>query len=486
MARPTVVEPAPTKGGFFLMGTTRKIVSTTFLFGVPYLLATGCAPGGGSALAPAVNASAFSPMRSQPAPAQAASWERAAAKTAVWLQFGYDAGHSADNPLEKTLGAKNVSKLQIGWNDTSIIQPTGIVVDKGTVYVADGSQSPGDMYALDATTGKQRWAANVALGNVNLLSVPAVSGSIVLSPCSTGSGTTFKSGLCGLNANSGHQQWATLCTPYQSNTCAGVFNHGTSASVYGGLAIFQMTNGINEQPDIDGVDPKTGKIVWDVGGSYLYHCPDAGGPINPLPAADGHVFGVIPCFTVGSKTGTYVCSISASSGALGWCTASQDAYVDRLVAGEGKVFASESAGSSGTSIVAMDEKTGAVAWKSPAVYHNVGAIAVANDRVFVNNYSTVYALSAKSGKILWTQTQGGIEAGGDLSVANGIVYTNAFGGNNGDIAITALNEKNGKLIWDSSSIAGNGSSEATPAVVNGTIYAACYTLCQFTLPSQHH
>lgn len=194
--------------------------------------------------------------------------------------------------------------------------------------------------------------------------MPAVSGDIVLSPCSTGSGSTFKSGLCGLNAKSGKKKWTTLCKPYQSNTCAGVFNRGTSPSVYGGLAYFQMTNGINEQPDVDGVDPKNGKIVWDVGGPYLFHCPDAGGPENPLPAADGHVFAVLPCYTVGSKTGTYICSLSASSGAVAWCTASQNVYVNRLVAVEGKVFASEGIGS-GTSIVAMDEKTGAVDWTSP-------------------------------------------------------------------------------------------------------------------------
>lgn len=449
------------------------------LLGFPLSLTAGCAPGGGTPLAPVGSSSATV----QSPASQPASWDAAAKKTAAWLQFGYDSGHSAYNPLEKTIDAANVSKLQIAWNNTSIIQPTGIVVDKGTVYVADGSQSPGDLYALDAATGAQRWAANLALANANLLQVPAVSGNVVLSPCSTGSGSTFKSGLCGLNSKSGRKKWATLCTPYQSNTCAGVFNHGTSPTVYGGLAYFQMTNGVNEQPDIDAVNPKSGKIVWDVGGPYLYHCPDAGGPTNPMPAANGRVFAVLPCFTVGSQTATYICALSASSGAAAWCTESQNAYVDRLVEGEGKVFASEGIGST-TSIVAMNEKTGAVEWTSQGEYHNVGAIAVANDRVFVNNYSTLYALSAKSGKILWTQMQGGIEAGGTASVANGIVYTNSFGGNNGDEAITALNEKNGKLIWDSSSIAGNGSSEATPAIVNGTVYAGCYTVCAFTLSSK--
>lgn len=454
-----------------------KIAATLILLGVPLLSAAGCAPvGSGNSL---MAAATGPPPAVQSATAEAANWDRAA-KTLAWPQYGFDPGHSGYNPRENTLNARNVSSLQIAWDDTAIVQPSGIVVDGRTAYVADGSQSPGNLYALDAATGSQSWEANVALASANLLAVPAVSGNFVLSPCSTGSGNTLRSGLCGLSAKSGKVRWSTFCVPYHSYTCAGVFNHGTSPTVFGGLAYFQMTNGANEQPDIDAVDPKSGNVVWDVGGPYLYHCPDAGGPQNPLPAANGYVFAVIPCQSHGTQTVTEICALSATSGAAAWCTVSQSVYVDRLVEGEGNVFASEGIGS-GTSIVAMNETNGAVRWTSASVPHNVHAIAVANHRVFVNNSFSLYALSAQSGKTLWTQTQD--TAGGTASVANGIVYTNTFGGNNGDHAIAALNEDTGSIIWASS--AGNGGSTATPVILKGTVFAGCYTVCAFTSASNH-
>jgi outer membrane protein assembly factor BamB len=439
-----------------------KIAAALILLGVPLLSTTGCAP-------------VDSGLGLQPATAKTVDSE-GAAKIADWPQFGYDPGHSGYNPLEKTVKPGNVAGLQLAWNNTSIIQPSGIVVSGSTVYVTDQDQANGSVFALDAATGQQRWATDVGLNGSwgSFEGVPAVSGNVVLSPCSNRSSSNFQTGLCGLRAQSGKVLWSDLCSS-SAGGCGGLPNHGTSPTIYGGLAYFQMTNSPNEQPDIYAVNPKSGKVVWDVGGPYLFHCPDAGGPLNPLPAANGRVFVVLPCQSYGSHTVTEICALSASSGATAWCTLSQSAYVDRLVEGEGKVFASETG--SGTSIVAMNEKNGAVLWTSASVPSNIGAITIANHRVFVNSYSMLYALSAKSGKTLWTQTQG--TAGGTVSIANGIAYTNTFGGNNGDHAITAVSEKKGSIIWVSP--AGNGASPATPVILNATVYAGCYTMCAFTL-----
>ena len=43
----------------------------------------------------------------------------------------------------------------------------------------------------------------------------------------------------------------------------------------------------------------------------------------------------------------------------------------------------------------------------------------------------------------------------------------------------------GKLVWTStiaSNLVGNGGAQATPVIVNGTIYAGCYTVCAFDVP----
>jgi len=401
-----------------------------------------------------------------------------AAAAAEWTQFGYDAGQTAYNPLEKTITAKNVSGLKVAWNDSSIIQPNGIVVDNGVAYVDDEGQSAAGLYALETATGKQKWFAQVNLnGGWGSFTHPvsAVAGSVVITPCSNGQ-STFLTGLCGVESKTGKILWTHYCSQYQGGGCEGIVN-GTSPTLYDSRIIFQITEGVNEQPDTEALNPKTGALLWDVPGEY--HCPDAGDVSgNPLPAANGFVFTVLGC--QGPSGSTYVCALSAKSGKAAWCAASESVYVQGLVAGDGKLFVEESAGSTGQ-VVAFDAKTGAQGWT--AQLPGAGAsMALAGSRLFVNDgLSGVYAFSTTNGAQLWSYTaNSNYTIGGVLSVANGIVYTDGGGGNNGNDGLTALNALNGKLIAVSSF--GNGSAPATPVIVDGAIYAGCYTLCALTLP----
>ncbi|MBV9718239.1 MAG: PQQ-binding-like beta-propeller repeat protein [Candidatus Eremiobacteraeota bacterium] len=405
---------------------------------------------------------------------------------AQWLQFGYDSGHTGYNPLETTINAGNVGNLQIAWNNQSIIQPNGIVVDKGTEYVDDAGQSNSGVYALDASTGAQKWYANVNLNFTGGLFnfVAAVAGNIVVSPCSNSSSNSpSQSGLCGLNAKTGNVLWKAYCTEYQSNPCNGLRYGGTSPALYGGRIYFQSTQGINEQPDTQALDPKTGAIAWDVPG--VYHCPDGGDESgNPLPAANGLVFAVLAC--QGPSGATEICAFSATSGSAAWCVSTANIYVDDLRAGAGKVYFAEGIGSNNV-VIALDAKSGAQSWMTTLPLRtNYEQLATANGRVFVAQRGAgVTALSATSGKLLWTYSGNvNFTNGTVLSIANGIVYDHGFGGNNGDAAITALSETTGALI--STSSAGNGASPAADVILDGTVYAGCYTLCAFTLGSAKH
>lgn len=405
-----------------------------------------------------------------------------AAKTASWLQFGYDAGHSGFNPLESTLTEKNVAGLQVAWNDQSIIQPSGIVVDGSVAYVTDVNQTNEGLYALDAASGKQKWYTPIGLNSVGSTghAVSAVSGNVVISACTNQNPNNLQSGLCGFNAKNGKMAWSYMCTPYppsQNGPCSGI-QQGSVPSVSGKLVYAQIVQGVNEQPDTEALNAKTGAVAWDVPG--IYHCPDGGaGSDFALPVANGNVYAVLAC--QGSQGATIVCALNAASGATSWCVASESIYVNDMVAGEGKVFVAEPV-NSGTNLVALNAKTGAVAWSASLPGANFERLAVADKRVFINQGGNVYALSAKNGAPLWSNTSNvNIAAGSVLSVANGIVYTNGFGGNNGDAAITALDEKTGALVWTSSPV-GNGASPATPVILDGTVYAGCYTMCSFTLP----
>lgn len=403
---------------------------------------------------------------------------------AEWLQFGYDAGHTGYNPLEKTINAKNVSDLQIGWDDQTIVQPGGIAIDHNVAYVDDMGQTNAGLYALDAQTGAQKWYANVNLNGAwgsFTHAVSAVAGNVVVTPCSNGSSSLFLTGLCGVNAKSGKVLWSTYCTQYEGNPCGGLTNNGTSPTLYGKLIYFQSTQGVNEQPDTLALDPKNGKVVWDVPG--VYHCPDAGAGGNPLPATDGNVFALMGCF--GQSGNTELCGFSAASGTAAWCDQSP-AYIEDSIAANGRLYVTEPGnGSSNLAVIAFDAKSGAQLWTANLPGQNSSIMATANNSLFVEDGGAgVYALSATTGKPLWSYTaNGNLFHGGVLSVANGIVYADGGGGNNGNVAITALSAKNGSVIWTSGSI-GNGGAPATPAIVNGTVYTGCYTLCSFTLPSQ--
>ena len=401
-----------------------------------------------------------------------------AAASAQWPQFGYDAGQTAYNPLEKTITPQNVSSLQIAWNDQNIIQPGGIVVDKGVLYVDDQGQTGAGLYALDASTGAQKWFAQVNLngswGNF-VHPVSAVAGSVVVTPCSNGQ-SSFLTGVCGVNANTGAIVWSHFCTQYQGGGCEGIIN-GTSPTFYEGRIIFQNTEGINEQPDTEALNPKTGALVWDVPGQY--HCPDAGDVSgNPMPGTSGLVFAVLGC---GSQSGaTEICALSAKSGSAAWCDISPTAYVQSLIAASGKLFVNVPS-SSGSAVIAYDAKTGAQLWQASLPGAGI-TMAQAATRLFVSvaRYG-VFALSTKNGAALWSYTgNSNYTQGNVLSVANGVVYTDGGGGNNGNDGLTAINEATGALI--SASSFGNGAAPATPVIVNGAVYAGCYTLCALTLP----
>jgi polyvinyl alcohol dehydrogenase (cytochrome) len=77
-----------------------------------------------------------------------------------WPTYGFDLTRSRFNPAEHRIGPTSVGRLAVRW-----FVPTGAPVSaspsvvRGTVYVGSWN---GKMYALEASTGRMRWAFDVA------------------------------------------------------------------------------------------------------------------------------------------------------------------------------------------------------------------------------------------------------------------------------------------------------------------------------------
>src|SRR5205085_2376489 len=98
--------------------------------------------------------------------------------------------------------------------------------------------------------------------------------------------------------------------------------------------------------------------------------------------------------------------------------------------------------SDAANVYAFNARSGKLLWQyQPAPSDQPGNIAVVNNVVYVATDSSgpTVALNAANGVVLWSYQPK--DAGGDMLVANGIVYT---GGNN---HVYALDGSSGKLIW---------------------------------------
>jgi outer membrane protein assembly factor BamB len=379
-----------------------------------------------------------------------------------WPQFGLDGGHSGYYQGETPIGKKNVDQLQLGWS-TTVVQSGGIVENNGTLY-AD-SDSDGNLYAVRAKDGSQLWSVPMLGGGTTFDPVPAVADKMVVSLCYGTVNGVAGTGLCGVRASDGGGAWQQIC-----GSC-GVQN---SPSVDGRLAFYQYlsSNGQTVTPELNAVNVKTGKIVWQY--SSPYHCVDVGqGGTLPVPVANGHVYAPLGCLgKQQDKTG--ICALEESNGTPDWCTDVNDQYASDLES-QGTVYAITCCNNGGVAqVMAIDEGRGAVKWANLLPGGTNGGVhyAVANGILYVvMQFAGIEAISAKTGALLWNQTN---NVGAAVTVANGVLYTYTRQ------ALSALDAKTGANIWQSNE--GNGSSFATPIIVGGTIYTSCYNLCSYNLP----
>ncbi|HKD34954.1 MAG TPA: PQQ-binding-like beta-propeller repeat protein [Gaiellaceae bacterium] len=118
-------------------------------------------------------------------------------------------------------------------------------------------------------------------------------------------------------------------------------------------------------------------------------------------------------------------------------------------------------------LVALDADSGKVRWKVTMAPTESSPLVVGG-LVYVGDWSgKVYALNAKSGRVVWTY-QTGDKVKDGLAYAGGRVFFGSY-----DTHVYALSARTGKLIWKSGAqqrLGATGTFYSTPAVAYGRVY----------------
>lgn len=337
------------------------------------------------------------------------------------------------NGVEKTLGVKNVNRLELKWMYAGSGElPVGQspVVANGAVYF--GSYESGqNFYALDANTGVELWSFPTG----GVLDTPAVANGVVYF-C-----TFISPALYALNATTGSRMWSL-----------GIDCGQSAPTIVNGVV---YVGSEYQRNVVYAVNAATGSELW----TYT-----TAGDMAASPAVfDGVVY-------VCSSNPDEFYALNASTGALIWTNSSVGCQSSSPTVANGIIYI----GSENSNVYALSSSTGATLWSYTTASAVETTPAVANGIVYVGSDDyTVYALNAKSGAFVWSYFTGGVVYSSP-AVANGVVYVGSDG------YLFALNAKTGAALW----IGYADSPNDSPVVANGRIYVTGgFNVYAFGLPN---
>lgn len=179
-----------------------------------------------------------------------------------WAGHGFDNSNSAFNPFEGNISTHNVGKLKTKWSFTTggDVSARAAVVD-GVVYFPDWG---GNLWALDARTGKKIWGNQIStyLGSttpVYARATPTISNGVLYI------GTQQGAWFLAIDARSGNLLWKTeveTVDPLAIVTTSATVMNGV---VYTGVASTQEVvpgGGGPARGSVVALDAWSGKILW--------------------------------------------------------------------------------------------------------------------------------------------------------------------------------------------------------------------------------
>lgn len=306
------------------------------------------------------------------------------------------------------------------------------VVAGGVVYVGTGLsgafQLGGCVYAVDATTGAERWSFATDGGVVE--ATAAVVDGVVYT--ADGEGVVYA-----LDAATGAEQWRFYMDAYTSS----------SPAVSGGALYIQ---GPTRQ--YFALDALNGKERW----SFVTIGREEWGGLDRSAAVVGDAV------YLGSDDGNLY-SIDALTGAERWrfSTGEQAEPIPSTPAvADGVVYIASLEGR----LYAVDAATGEQRWSSLVEQYAAVSLAVANGLVYATVEHDVYALDAITGEQRWhVEPDGALSYWSPPTVAGDTVYVGSSDG-----PLYAFDATTGKERWRLET--GGGGIDSAPAVVGGVVY----------------
>jgi outer membrane protein assembly factor BamB len=302
-----------------------------------------------------------------------------------------------------------------GWVFSTAASVDGFVtVADGAVYVGDDN---GNIYAIDAATGKLRWRLHT--GN-SVVSRPAVAGGTVY----VGSEDNY---VYAIDAATHAIRW----------------HYNTTQSVDSGPAV---TGGVvyvgNDNNEVFALSAATGAMLWNQ--------PNFGDNVITNPVVSG---GTV---YVGSDDHS-VYALNTVNGDIRWSRATGGQVNSSPALSGGTIYV----GSDDGFAYALNAATGAVEWRRPTAGKVDSSPAVSGGTVYVGGGNTVYALDAATGAIEWKVKTGGAVVSSP-AVSGGTVYVGS-----GDGFVYAINAATGAVRWREQT---GGQVNSSPAVSGGRVY----------------
>lgn len=151
-----------------------------------------------------------------------------------WTRWKYDAGNTEVNPSESRLGPGNVRGLHRSWFRSLCCGGGTPLVAGGGVYLGaeeGGPDGPGVVDALDAATGRRRWAGLVqGIGEDATSTAPVIANGVVYTSVLGDHVQAFPSAGCG--ASTCRPLWNGVINPEENTSTAQDPPSVTGGAVY--------------------------------------------------------------------------------------------------------------------------------------------------------------------------------------------------------------------------------------------------------------